>query len=91
MSLRLQSKTLPPIREAIAERFLLPVDLLTRSYETFTTYRPNPNSTLSRMLEDSEVPYDRRAALALLETKRAVGIRDPSRQAAGAGAGLVIL
>ena len=51
-----------PIRRAIAERFLLPVDLLIRSYETFTTYRPNPNSMLSRMLEDSEVLYDRRAA-----------------------------
>ena len=51
-----------PIRRAIAERFLLPVDLLIRSYETFTTYRPNPNSMLSRMLEDSEVLYDRHAA-----------------------------
>ena len=51
-----------PIRRAIAERFLLPVDLLIRSYETFTAYRPNPNSMLSRMLEDSEVLYDRRAA-----------------------------
>ena len=50
-----------PIRRAIAERFLLPVDLLIRSHETFTTYRPNPNSMLSRMLEDSEVLYDRRA------------------------------
>ena len=50
------------IRRAIAEHFLLPVDLLIRSYETFTTYRPNPNSMLSRMLEDSEVLYDRRAA-----------------------------
>ena len=51
-----------PIRRAIAERFLLPVDLLIRSYETFTTYRPNPNSMLSRILEDSEVLYNRRAA-----------------------------
>ena len=51
-----------PIRRAIAERFLLPVDLLIRSYETFTTYRPNPNSMLSRMLQDSEVLYDRQAA-----------------------------
>ena len=52
-----------PIRHAIAERFLLPVDLLIRSYETFTTHRPNPNSMLSRMLEDSEILYDRRAAM----------------------------
>ena len=48
-----------PIRRAIAERFVLPVDLLIRSHETFATYRPNPNSMLSRMLEDSDVPYDR--------------------------------
>ena len=51
-----------PIHAAISERFMLPVDLLIRSYETFATYRPNPNSMLSRMLEDSEVLYDRRAA-----------------------------
>ena len=45
-----------PIRRAIAEHFLLPVDLLFRSYETFTTYRPNPKSTLSRMREDFRGP-----------------------------------
>ncbi len=50
-----------PIRRAIADHFVLSVDLLIRSYETFTTYRPNPNSMLSRMLEDSEILYDRRA------------------------------
>ncbi len=52
-----------PIRRAIAERLLLPVDLLIRSYETFTACRPDPNSMLSRMLEDSEILYDRRAAM----------------------------
>ncbi len=51
-----------PIHAAISEQFLLPVDLLIRSYETFTTYRPNPNSMLSRMLEDSEILYDRQGA-----------------------------
>ena len=51
-----------PIRRAIAEQFVLPVDLLIRSYETFAAYRPNPNSMLSRTLEDSQVLYDRRAA-----------------------------
>ena len=51
-----------PLRRAIADHFVLPVDLLIRSYETFTTYRPNPNSMLSRMLQDSEVLYDRPAA-----------------------------
>ena len=45
-------------RRVIAERFVLLVDLLICSYETFATYRPSPNS----MLEDSEVLYDRRAA-----------------------------
>ena len=43
-----------PIHAAIADHFVLPVDLLIRSYEAFATYRPNPNSMLSRMLEDSE-------------------------------------
>ena len=50
------------IGRAIVEHFVLPVDLLIRCYETFTTYRPNPNSMLSRMLEVSEVLYDRHAA-----------------------------
>ena len=50
-----------PIRRAIADHFVLPVDLLIRSYETFAKYRPNPTSMLSRMLEDSEVLYDRHA------------------------------
>ena len=51
-----------PIHAAVSERFVLPVDLLISSHETFTTYRPNPSSMLHRMLEDSEVLYDRRAA-----------------------------
>ena len=50
-----------PIHAAIAENFVLPFDLLIRFYETFTTCRTNPNSMLSRMLEGSEVLYDRRA------------------------------
>ena len=32
-----------------------------RSYEAFATYRPNPTSMHSRMLEDWEVLYDSRA------------------------------
>ena len=51
-----------PIRRAIANHFVLPVDLLIRSYEAFATCRPNPNSMLSRMLQNSEVLYARRAA-----------------------------
>jgi hypothetical protein len=51
-----------PSHAAIADQFILPVDLLIRSYETFAKYRPNLNSMLSRMLQDSEVLYDRQAA-----------------------------
>lgn len=51
-----------PIHAAIADNFILPVDLLIRSYEAFARYRPDSNSMLSRMLEDSEILYDRRAA-----------------------------
>ena len=51
-----------PIRRALADHFVLPVDLLIRSYETFVEHRPKPNSMLSRMLKDSEVLYDPRAA-----------------------------
>ena len=51
-----------PIRRAIADHFVLPVDLLIRSYESFARYRQDSNSMLSRMLEDSEVLYDRPAA-----------------------------
>ena len=50
------------MRLAIAERFVLPVDILIRSADVLARYRQNPNSMLSRMLEDSEVLYDRLAA-----------------------------
>ncbi|MDE2990213.1 MAG: nucleotidyltransferase domain-containing protein [Chloroflexota bacterium] len=50
------------IRLAIAERFLLPVDLLIRSADVIAKYRQDPNSMISRMLEDSEVLYDRHPA-----------------------------
>ena len=50
------------IRLAIAENFVLPVDVLIRSADVLARYRQNPNSMLSRMLEDSEVLYDRPAA-----------------------------
>ena len=47
---------------AIAESFVLPVDVLIRSADVIAKYRQDPNSMISRMLEDSEVLYDRRAA-----------------------------
>ena len=49
------------IRLAIAERFVLPVDILIRSADVIATYRQDPNSMISRMLQDSEVLYARRA------------------------------
>ena len=51
-----------PSHRAIADQFALPADLLIRSHESFAKHRPNPNSMLSRLLEDAEVLYDRRAA-----------------------------
>ncbi len=50
------------IRLAIAENFVLPVDVLIRSAHVVDKYRRDPNSMISRMLEDSEVLHDRRAA-----------------------------
>ena len=50
------------IRLAIAENFVLPVDVLIRSADVLARYRQNPNSMLSRMLEDSEVLYDHQTA-----------------------------
>lgn len=51
-----------PIHAAIADHFLLPVDVLIRSADVVAKYRRDPNSMISRMLEDSEVLYDRHAA-----------------------------
>ena len=45
-----------PIHAAIADHFLLPVDVLIRSADVIAKYRQDPNS------EDSEVLYDRHAA-----------------------------
>ncbi len=51
-----------PIHAAIADNFVLPVDVLIRSADVIAKYRQDPNSMISRMLEDSEVLYDRHAA-----------------------------
>ena len=51
-----------PIHAAIADNFVLPVDVLIRSADVIAKYRQDPNSMISRMLEDSEVLYDRRTA-----------------------------
>ena len=50
------------IRLAITENFVLPVEILIRSADVLDRYRRDPNSMLSRMLEDSEILYDRLAA-----------------------------
>ena len=50
------------IRLAIAEHFVLPVDVLIRSADVIAKYRQDPNSMISRMLEHSEILYDRHAA-----------------------------
>ena len=51
-----------PIHAAIADHFVLPVDLLIRSYEAFAKYRPIPNSMLRCLLQDSQALYGRRTA-----------------------------
>lgn len=50
------------IRLAIAENVVLPVNILIGSADVLARYRQDPNAMLSRMLEDWEVPYNRRAA-----------------------------
>ena len=49
------------IRLAIAERLVLLVDVLIRSADVIARYRQDPNSTISRTLEESEVLFERRA------------------------------
>ena len=49
------------IRLAIAECFVLPVDILICSADVIARYRQDPNSMFSRMLEESEVLFERRA------------------------------
>ena len=49
------------IRLAIAERLVLLVDVLIRSADVIARYRQDPNSTISRTPEESEVLFERRA------------------------------
>ena len=51
-----------PIRRAIAERFVLPVDVMIRSQEVLARQRRDPYSMIHRVLEEGEVLYERRAA-----------------------------
>ena len=51
-----------PIRRAIAERFVLPVDVIVRSPEHLAEHGRNPKSALYKVLAEGEVLYERNAA-----------------------------
>lgn len=51
-----------PIRRAIAERFILPVDVVVASSESVTQYQHDPYSLIHQALSEGIVLYDRRAA-----------------------------
>ena len=50
------------IRRAIAERYILPVDVIVRSPEVLAVYRNDPTSLVHKVLEEGKVLYERRAA-----------------------------
>ena len=51
-----------PIRRAIAERFVLPVDVVVRSPEVLAEQRDAPYSLIHKVLEEGKVLYERRIA-----------------------------
>ena len=51
-----------PIRRAIAERFVLPIDIVIRSTEAVAEHRNDPYSLIHKALEEGEVLYERRVA-----------------------------
>ena len=51
-----------PVRRAIAERFVLPVDVIIRSPEAMAQQRQDPYSLIHKALEEGEVLYERPAA-----------------------------
>ena len=51
-----------PIRRAIAERFVLPVDVIIRSPEVFAAQHNDPYSFIHKGLKEGEVLYERRVA-----------------------------
>ena len=57
-----QSQRGNPIRRAIAERFVLPVDVIIRSPEVLAAQRNDPHSFIHKVLKEGEVLYERRAA-----------------------------
>ena len=51
-----------PIRRAIAERFVLPVDVVVRTPEAVAKHRDNPHFLVHQALQQGIVIYDRHAA-----------------------------
>lgn len=51
-----------PIRRAIAEHFVLPVDVVIRSPEFLAEKRDDPYSFIHKVLEEGKVLYERRVA-----------------------------
>ena len=51
-----------PVRRAIAERFVLPVDIVVKSPETVEKYRNDPYSLVHQALEEGIILYDRNGA-----------------------------
>lgn len=51
-----------PIRRAIAERFVLPVDVIVCSLEVLAEHRNDPYSLIHRALEEGKVLYERQVA-----------------------------
>ena len=57
-----QSQRGNPIRRAIAEHFVLPIDIIVRSPESLAAQRNDPYSFIHKALKDGEVLYERCAA-----------------------------
>ena len=51
-----------PIRRAIAEHFVLPIDVIIRPPDVLAEQRNNPYSLIHKVLEEGEVVYERRIA-----------------------------
>ena len=51
-----------PIRRAIAEHFVLPIDIIVRSPESLAAQRNDPYSFIHKVLKEGEVLYERRVA-----------------------------
>ena len=48
-----------PVRRAIAERFVLPIDVIIRSAEALAQQRKDPYSLIHKALAEGEVLYER--------------------------------